>query len=124
MLINFDTLGYESSLFAQNMGSLILIPVIFPFFILGLVIVQKVPLSCPRIKKKAKEAHDRTFFNSILRFVEETYLIITLCSFINIRTVYTASIVVDFNYILSLASLCIVVGYPIAITKLYFSEVD
>ena len=106
------------------MGSPIFVPILFPVFILGTILVRKSSLNCPQIKSKAKDAYDRIFFNSILRFVEETYLITTLCSFINIKTVHDKSISIDFNYILSLASQCIVVGYPIVIIVFYFRKVE
>ena len=88
LTINFYALGYESTLFSLGMGSLILFFILFPVFILIVLLVRLTTQSCPRIQDKTKRMLDRTFFNSIMRFFEETYLITSLCSFINLRYSY------------------------------------
>ena len=87
LMINFDTLGYQSSLFIQNMGSVFFIYILFPIFIILTLLTIKTSTWCVTLQNKAKHVLNRMFFNSILRFIEETYLITTLCSFINLRKV-------------------------------------
>lgn len=59
------------------------------------------------------------FFNSILRFIEETYLITTLCSFINLRRVLDQKVAIDLNYVISCVALLIIIGYPLFICALF-----
>ena len=64
---------------------------------------------------KANAILARTFFNSILSFVEETYLLMAISSFTNLRAFSKGDVIIDVNLYLALTSLLIVVGYPIFI---------
>ena len=119
LTINFYALGYESTLFSLSMGSLILFYIIFPIIIMIVLMISWTTRSCPKIQNKAKNILDRAFFNSILRFIEETYLITTVCSFSNLRYVYYGGATNDFNYFLALGALFLVISYPIFIGFLY-----
>ena len=58
-----------------------------------------------------------------MKFIEETYLIIVLCSMINLQQVMFGQNTVDINCALSiLAFLFIVIGYPISISILCYQN--
>ena len=114
---NFDALGYESTLFVLNMGSLMLVFALFPVFI-SILVLLRCSMCRPRVRSKANEMLNRTFFNSVLRFTEETYLITTLCSLINLRYVIYGG-ATDFNYVLAIAALLISAGHPTFISCVY-----
>ena len=101
------------------MGSLAFAYVLFPMFIFVLIIARSITPCCPRVKVKADEILNRAFFNSILRFVEETYLVTTTCSFVNIRFIwlgYSDSL----NTKLSLTALIIIIGQPLLLASIFF----
>ena len=115
MTLNFEALGYESSLFLLNMGSMIFVYMLFPIIVALLFFMQIFGKTC---KRKARKALNRMFFDSILRFFEETYLITTLCCFINLKYAYNTKQYLDLNSILSYTALIIVVFYPLGILYL------
>ena len=80
--LNFEALGYENSLFLLNMGSLILVYLLFPMISVTLFLMKFSNNST--IRSTATDAINRIFFNSILRFFEETYLVTSVCCFINL----------------------------------------
>ena len=65
---------------------------------------------------KANALLARTFFNSICRFIEETYLLTAICSFTNLLVFSKGEINKDINLYLSLTSLLIITGYPVFIS--------
>ncbi len=114
---NFEALGYETSLFVPSMGSLILIYVFFPAFVPVLLLIRKLPHE--KVKMKADAILEKTFFNSILSFFEETYLVMTISSFANLLVFYRGSVTGDINFSLALVTLLIIIGFPLFITFVY-----
>ena len=107
--MNFETLGYESSLFLLNMGSLIFYKVLF---LIALLILMPMMFCRHIVRKRVKRILDRIFFNSILKFFEETYLITTLCCFINISHAIDTQKYFELNSVLAYLALIEVVIYP------------
>ena len=84
LTINFDALGYESSLFVPNMGSLIFAYLLFPIVLPIVAIVRWCTPKASWVYKKADAFLKRACFNSIISFIDESYLITAICSFTNI----------------------------------------
>ena len=116
--MNFQSLGYESSLFIQNMGSIFIFYLMFPLFTGLILLLNKISQSCHNVHKSTRRILKRTFFNSMIKFVGETYLITSLCCFINLRYVLKGG-VPDMNFGLSVATLLIVAGFPLLLIYIF-----
>ena len=111
-------------MFILNMGSFLLFYIIFPLFIIIVALVQLLSPCCPNVRAKTDQILNRFFFNSILRFIEETYLITALCSFINLRYAMHGGVSDDLNYYLTIGFFIIIIGFPIFQTALLFVKFD
>ena len=82
-------------------------------------------MRCPnqKIRNKATEAIDRMFFNSILRFFEETYLVTTVCCFINLWYIMKTQQYSEHHSVLPYLALIIVFIYPLIILYLNLTDV-
>ena len=95
------------------MGSLIIVYLLFP----SIVILLLALTHCRnlRIRNKARQAIDRIFFNSILLFLEETYLVTTVCCFVNLWYIIDAKQYFELHSIIAYVALLIVIIYPLII---------
>ena len=122
LTLNFEALGYENAIFLLNMGSLIIVYLVFPPYVITLCILSR--FKNAKISGKANELLDQIFFNSVLSFLEETYLITTVCCFINILYVIETSEYLELHSVMAYAALCIVVTYPLVVLGLYLTPKD
>ena len=82
---NFVQLGYESSYFVSNLGSMILIWSIQLGLIPVLTLVYTLAWRVKKIRKWAKDKLGGIFFNSLIALVDSTFLIVFVKAFVNIQ---------------------------------------
>ena len=88
MTVNFDALGYETAYYAVNMGSALIIYIIMPFFITLMLFVRRVSHNrLPKLYKKSRRYVDEFFYNGIIMSVEEMYIIVLICIFVNFHKI-------------------------------------
>ena len=103
------------------MGSLIIAYTLFPFVVAILLLLKH--CRSQKIRNKATEAIGRIFFNSILRFFEETYLVTTVCCFINLWYIMSTQKYNEQHSVLPYLALIIVFIYPLVILYLNLTDV-
>jgi len=74
---NFNTLGYETLQFLYNAGSLSLIIFLFLPYLMCIYSCNLLPVK--RIRKFTHKQKKKVFFNGILTFLEESYMILCVC---------------------------------------------
>ena len=84
---NFVHLGYESSYFISNMGSLIIINALQVCYIMFLLSI----ITCEETRNWSRKKLRRVFFNKYLAFFQGTLLILVMMALINIRQVNEGS---------------------------------
>lgn len=82
---NFVQLGYESSYFVSNLGSMILIWSIQLGLIPVLTLVYVLTWRVKKIRTWAKNKLGNIFFNSLIALVDSTFLIVFVKAFVNIQ---------------------------------------
>ena len=82
---NFVQLGYESSYFVSNLGSMILIWSIQLGLIPVLTLVYVLTWRVKKIRTWAKNKLGDIFFNSLIALVDSTFLIVFVKAFVNIQ---------------------------------------
>ena len=88
LTVNFDALGYETAYYAVNMGSALIIYIIMPFFITLMLFVRRVSYNrFPKLYKKSRRYVDEFFYNGIIMSVEEMYIIVLICIFVNFHKI-------------------------------------
>ena len=78
-------LGYESSYFLSNLGSMILIWSIQLGLIPVLTLVYVLTWRVKKIRTWAKNKLGDIFFNSLIALVDSTFLIVFVKAFVNIQ---------------------------------------
>ena len=80
---NFEALGYESASFIHNFGSLFIFYIVYPIYVITLVLVRRISRKYSlKTFCKATNLLQDVFFNQIIKFTEETYMITVICCFI------------------------------------------
>ena len=118
---NFLALGYDSTNFIDNIGSLIIFYVIFPVYILGLAILRKVIKKRRKTKKLHRKLNyllQRVFFNDMLTFIEDTYLIVVVCCFARFHQALYDDDKYGYDFILALCAFTILVIYIIFLIRI------
>jgi len=106
---NFADLGYESTYFALNMGSLLYLYCV-EILLVPVIMVSNACLSrCkgPKSKKVnrwVKEKQDQVFFNAILTSIDAALVVVLLSAVINITNERHSK---DFSYCLAVACLAL-----------------
>ena len=123
---NFEALGYETSSFMCNFGSLILVYAIYPIYVIIIAIIRAVTKGWkPKIHSKTTKLLQKVFFNQMLTFTEETYMISVVCCFVHFhQSIYTNEILNDYDFYLSVIALLIVVCYPLFILRLRYLKLS
>ena len=86
--MNFDALGYETAYYAVNMGSALIIYILMPFGITFMLFVRRVSFQrFPKLHKKARRYVDEFFYNGMIMSVEEMYIIVLICIFVNFQKI-------------------------------------
>lgn len=96
---NFDELGYESALILLNLGTLALMLILIPILSLIIIVVSY----CTKNSKKVRRYwHQKVknpfFFNAIIGFLEESFLMIAVSMLINQKQAFLGLAPKDFNF--------------------------
>ena len=79
---NFEAVGFESMYILINLGTILVLILLFPTLLFIDVILRLTRLSCSI--KASNRIRDALFFNSTIRFIKESYAITLMCCFINL----------------------------------------
>ena len=78
-------LGYETPYFVTNLGILLFVVKLEIGVVIILTILYFLTLCGARFERFAKKQLDKVFFNTILAFVDGTFLVIVFMGLINIQ---------------------------------------
>ena len=98
---NFVHLGYESSYFISNMGTLIIINAMQFTYIAFLASLS----ACRRTRKWSRHKLRAVFFNKYLAYFQGTLLILILMALINIKQVYNERAPANASYYVAILTL-------------------
>lgn len=124
---NFVQLGYAGAFFVPNLGSLGYIIAVQFVLIPILVLLAKCQTRCTRVKAWSGKKVDRYFFNSLLTFLDGTFLVICLLALINISHVISGDIPANSSLLASILGLVICAAELVAVTiflKVRYTKLD
>ena len=113
---NFQQLGYETPYCVANLGSLLFIIILQLALIPIIVLMALVLKCCPKVQRWSVKKMGGIFFNSILTFIDGTFLAIVLMAAINIKASAEGKVPYDASFTISVISLLVCVGELVAIT--------
>ena len=119
---NFEAIGFESMYILINLGTILVLLLMFPVLIIFDVLLRLTKWNCSL--KASKRIRKALFWNSTIRFYKESYAIILMCCFINLQY-FTWNTVLE-GVSSSLTVLLIVVGllFPIIIVCTIHANYD
>ena len=85
---NLIDLGYETPYFVTNLGLLVYIIKFEIGMVIILIILYFLTLCGAQFERFAKKQLDKVFFNTILAFIDGTFLVIVFMGIINIQQVH------------------------------------
>ena len=74
--MNFEFVGYDSKYFLRNIGTIGLIFVIYPIFMLAACLLEQIPCNCA--EKFGKKMKKGLYWNNWLAWSDYTYLIVVV----------------------------------------------
>jgi len=80
---NYNTLGFESVYYINNMGTLFLMFLIYPIMMLVEYLLGLVAEKCDSVKKVHLAVKYSVYWNSLIRLVFESYSMIAICCLIH-----------------------------------------
>ena len=90
--VQWEILGYKSTDFTVNMGFPFIVYVLQPILVLLISCLMKSKnVKCIWIKVFARKRYDEMIWNGFIRTFIETYIMVALCSIINIHAVHRSS---------------------------------
>ena len=113
---NFQQLGYETPYYVANLGSLLFILMLQLALIPVIILMSLLFKCCPKIHRWSKKKTSAIFFNSILTFVDGTFLPLGLMALINIKASADGKVPYDTSFALSIISLIVCIGELVAVT--------
>lgn len=111
----FNSMGYQSMLVVLNLGILVLgltIP-----FVLFFIVSAVIKLWLPRFHFFRMRLTNYLFFNKTFDFINETYLLLAMCSCLNLTELHWDSYGQIINSVLAVILLVVVATFP---TFIYF----
>ena len=82
MSSNFETIGFESSYFLVNMGSMLLF---YIFYLLLLAVILPLLSISDSCQSKRKKLSKKLKWNSLITLMNESYQIVVVCLLINLQ---------------------------------------
>lgn len=113
---NFQQLDYETPYCVANLGSLLFIIMLQLALIPIIVSMALVLKCCPKVQRWSVRKMGGIFFNSILTFIDGTFLAIALMAAINMKAAADGKVPYDASFAISVISLLVCVGELVAIT--------
>lgn len=117
----FDLLGFQSTFFLNNMGTMVLGLLMIP--LLGCVLILLKPLSLVnrRIANLRVRLHNSLFWSQQIVLMNESFSMVCMCAFINVRSLTFDTKSEITNSVLSIIFVVLCVGGPfvIAVFLLY-----
>ena len=124
---NFESVGLESIFIIYNMGSITLIALLIPFIMMFVRALKFLPESCQTIHKFAFEIEKQLYWNSLIRVLMESFLILLLCCMINTSHLDWTSVSLAINSTLVIVIAATILGFPIVILCIlnrYFYQLE
>ena len=112
--IHFEASGYETSSAILNIGTVLYVIAMTPFF-LGVMYLFSLICCCTNVRNCFKNRLKKTFFNGMIMFVDGILLLVATAAWINIYQVHRGVIKSTFSYRFSIAVLVITCVYSVAI---------
>lgn len=124
---NFVQLGYESSYFLSNLGTLLLIIIFESFYIIMVILLHCSPIKSHKLKQWSAKKFDSVFFNVILTTIDGTLFVTLLMAMINIKQ--HGEGVIDYNssFVYSVLAVTIIAAELVSITiflAVYYKHLD
>ena len=108
---NFEAVGFESLYVLINLGSMLILFILFPALALAEIIMRVIPFRYPRAG--SSYLRKRLYWNSSIRFFRESYAIALMCALINMKAFTAATAGELASVTLSLVIVCLAIVVPI-----------
>ena len=109
--INFEAVGFESMYVLINLGSMLILFILFPSLAFLEVVMRFIPAR--NTQKASKFLRKKLYWNSSIRFFKESYAIALMCALINMKA-FTSSTPGEFGSV-TFAILIIVLAIVVPI---------
>lgn len=114
MNINFQSMGFGSTLIIQNLGTLLYLLLIHMCLVPVVLILHYLGKKCRKLQGVSNKASRYLFFNGTIRFLMEGYLDICLFSLINMKNLdWTPIIAITISNYIAIFLTLVVCGFPI-----------
>ena len=114
---NLIDLGYETPYFVTNLGLLVYIIKFEIGMVIILIILYFLTLCGAQFERFAKKQLDKVFFNTILAFIDGTFLVIVFMGIINIQQVQEGKVPINESYWIAV---CFLTLYALELLALMF----
>ena len=111
---NFESIGFESMYLLINLGTILIMIILFPVFLLILLILRLV--DCYSCSSKVSEKISRNlFWNAPIKILTESFAIILMCCFINLKVLGMDTTGESISSVMTLFLLLVCLTYPLVL---------
>ena len=112
--INFEAVGFESMYVLINLGSMLILFILFPTLALIEILARVIPNE--NSKKLSEYLRKKLYWNSSIRLFKESYAIALMCALINMKAFTLVTLGEVFSVILSVLIIFLAIVVPIVLT--------
>ena len=120
----FAAIGYESAYFVTDMGSLLLFIILEIFLLFLSVLFWKCPCCFQKVRSYSGRRLDSFFFNSLLAFIDGTFLVLLLAATENIIYAIKGEVDVDTSFMFAVTLILLQLGSMIGLIYAFYTRFD
>ena len=113
----FESLGFESVWFIPNLGSVIVLLIIYPILLILYPVIKVLSKRCASCHDKKRAIRGQLFWQMPIGFVKGNYMVLVICVFLNILHGSWGNVTAGFNLTIAWITLTFLAIFPIAIQK-------
>lgn len=121
----YGIVGYTSTFFVVNLGSLFLLMNLKIWLLFILWPLRRYKIFCKRVQPRIDKIIEDTYWSSTIEFFNDNYLVFVVCSFLESKSLrFGRSFTAAENYMSALACCGMILSFlfPIAIGRLYMNN--
>ena len=111
--INFEAVGFESMYVLINLGSLLILFVLFPALAFLEIIMRFIPIR--NTQKVAKFLRKKLYWNTSIRLFKESYAIALMCALINMKAFSSVTAAELSSVILAILIIVLAIVVPLSL---------
>ena len=121
-------MGYESSLIIKNLGSMLIIVLLTPLYMLALFAIEHLVCNGPKsswmlkLKQSCIASRKQLYFNEMIKAFDTSYIVLVVCAFIqlkNPRVGLEFTFMENISWLLAVAVTCLCLAFPVGIFFIY-----